>query len=246
MATNTTRPSFLTRTSPRPVGQSAGAAISRANAHRMKLAGGGSTRTRTSESSLGDLGATIGGSIGGETGQTIGQIGGEILNEILQRRQRPTQGGGAGAGQSFAPTGAGPCPAGTFRVGSTCVSPGDALPGGEPMTFPTPGTTVANPGGSAVVGSFGLPARTPMVVSQLVRRCGKGMVLGDDDLCYPKAVLPRRSKFRKWRGERRPPVSAADMAAIRKAASARDRVLELAKDVGLHASKSRPRPRSKK
>jgi len=108
--------------------------------------------------------------------------------------------------------------------------------------------------GRAVVGGFGLPAMVPDVVGQITRRdgssgpilrCMRTMVLGTDNLCYPKAVLPRRSKFRKWRGDPRPAVSAGDVRAIRKAAAAKDRVLNLAKDVGLFASKSRPAPRSK-
>jgi len=109
-------------------------------------------------------------------------------------------------------------------------------------------------GGQAVAGGFGLPAFVPDVVGTIQRadgssgsilRCGRGMVLGIDNLCYPKAVMPRRSKFRKWRGQVRPPVSAADGRAIRRAASAKDRVLQLAKDVGLHASKSKPATRGK-
>jgi len=108
--------------------------------------------------------------------------------------------------------------------------------------------------GRATVGGFGLPAMVPDVVGSIQRRdgstgpilrCMRGMVLGIDSLCYPKAVLPRRSKFRKWRGDPRPVVSAGDLRAIRKTAAAKDRVLNLAKDVGLFASKTRPSPRPK-
>ena len=104
-------------------------------------------------------------------------------------------------------------------------------------------------GGVAVVGGFGLPAMQPEVVGQIRRRdgtvgailrCARGMVLGVDSLCYPKAVLPRRSKFRKWRGQPKALISGADVKAIRRAAAVKDRVLGLAKDVGLHASKSKP------
>lgn len=244
MATRSVRPSFLTRRQS-PVGQSAGAAISRANAHRMKLAGGGSSRTQISQSTLGDLGADIGGAVGGDRGATIGGILGTIGEEILKRRRKPTA--GAGGTPLVGPTNGagGPCPAGTIRAGSSCVDLMALPPGGSPATFPAPGTTIMGPGGAAVVGSFGLPAIAPQMVSQIVRRCPRGMVLGDDDLCYPKAVLPKRSRFRKWRGEVRPPVTRADVRAIRRAASARERVLELAKDVGLHASKSKPRSRKK-
>lgn len=97
----------------------------------------------------------------------------------------------------------------------------------------------------AVEGAFGMPAFEPEGEFVQTLRCPKGMVLGMDDLCYPKAVLPRRSKFRKWRGQARPPVSAGDAKAIRRAASARERVLTLAKNVGLHASKTKPSGRSR-
>lgn len=99
--------------------------------------------------------------------------------------------------------------------------------------------------GQAVEGAFGMAAFVPEEEMRLTLVCPPGHVLGDDELCYPKAVLPRRSKFRKWRGEMRPPVSAADAKAIRKAAAAKERVLLLAKSVGLHASKTRPSSKSK-
>jgi len=95
----------------------------------------------------------------------------------------------------------------------------------------------------AVEGAFGMAAMVPQEELRRTLVCPRGMVLGEDDLCYPKAILPRRSKFRKHRGQARPVISAADSKAIRKAARARDRVLKLAKDVGLHASKTKPASR---
>jgi len=95
-------------------------------------------------------------------------------------------------------------------------------------------------GFQAVEGAFGMPAMVPEEEMRRTLVCPRGMVLGDDELCYPKAVLPRRSKFRKWRGQARPPVTAGDARAIRKAAAAKERVLTLAKSVGLHASKTKP------
>lgn len=87
------------------------------------------------------------------------------------------------------------------------------------------------------MGAFGLPAMAPAVVSRVHRECGPGLVLGKDDLCYPKSVLRRNSRFRKWRGAPKPPVTGADMRAIRRAARARDRVAELAQDVGFKKPK---------
>jgi len=108
---------------------------------------------------------------------------------------------------------------------------------------PTQRRTTAMPrdrGFQAVEGAFGMPAAVPDEEVRTVLVCPPGMVLGHDELCYMKALLPKRSQFRKWRGQARPPVSAADARAIRKAASAKDRVLKLAKSVGLHASKTKP------
>jgi len=153
----------------------------------------------------------------------------------------------------FGPTpGGGECP-GLLSVknpvGPGCINLGGLPPGGAPAT--TPGVTGS---GVAVVGAFGLPAMQPEVVGSIqkrdgssgpILRCSRGMVLGIDSLCYPKAVMPRRSKFRKWRAPPRPVISNRDTKAIRIAASAKERVLNLAKEVGLHASKSKPAPRRK-
>lgn len=144
----------------------------------------------------------------------------------------PTSGGGP----VLAPAGlAAGCPAGQHEVGGACVEWGAIFPGGDPFI-------AGSSGGQAVVGAFGMAALTPDEQLRRVRRCPAGMVLGKfDDLCYPKSVLPRRSKFRKWKGERRPIMSAADGSTIRKAAAIKERVLTTAKAAGLHASKSAPK-----
>jgi len=98
--------------------------------------------------------------------------------------------------------------------------------------------------GQAVVGAFGMPAMVPMEVNRPTLVCPRGMVLGTDDLCYPKGVLSSRNLHRKWRRPPRPTISAGDARAIRIAAAAKDRVLKLAKDVGLHASKTKPKASS--
>jgi len=129
----------------------------------------------------------------------------------------------------------GGCPAGMVRFRDTCVDLTALPPGGDPAFTPT--------GGFATVGAFGLPALSPTGVSRIVRKCGRGMVLGIDNLCYPKAVLTGRSKFRKWRRPVRPPISRRDVVAIKRAAGARDRVKELAKEVGLTVGAKRPAPK---
>lgn len=124
------------------------------------------------------------------------------------------------------------CPAGTVRVGNTCISPGDVFPGGDPFLMEA--------GGQAVIGAFGLPAASPTIVGSIngnpIRRCGRGMVLGFDNLCYPKQLLGRRSRFRKHRGQAKPPMSAADAKALRRIGTLKKRVKELAGDAGLSCS----------
>ena len=129
----------------------------------------------------------------------------------------------------------GGCPTGMVRLGDRCVDFSAAFPGGDPLTTPA--------GGQATVGAFGLPALSPQGITRIVRKCGRGMVLGIDNLCYPKAVLTGRSKFRKWRRPVRPPISRRDVVAIKRAAGARDRVKELAKDVGLTVGAKRRAPK---
>lgn len=141
--------------------------------------------------------------------------------------------GGAPGGGNGAPPSMPSCPSGTVRIGDACVSPGDVFPGGAPFTSAA--------GGQAVQGGFGLPALTPVQESRIRRRCPDGFVLGKDNLCYPRQILPRRSKFRKWRPAARPAVTAGDVKAIRRADRARRRLVELTKDAGAHASLTRPR-----
>lgn len=122
-----------------------------------------------------------------------------------------------------------PCPDGTVKIGNRCVAPGDAFPGGDPFTTPA--------GQQAVQGSFGMPAITPTIERRVHRTCPTGMVLGRDNLCYPRAVLSRRSKFRKWKGEKRPPISAADVKALRKVDRIRKKVRDLGKKADLKVKK---------
>jgi len=132
---------------------------------------------------------------------------------------------------SFAPE----CPRGTIQVGSRCVDLSALPPGGDPAVFTA--------GGVVVQGGFGLPAQTPLIQERIRRKCMRGMVLGVDDLCYPKAVLGARSSFRKWKRPIKPPITRRDTVAIRRSAAAKQRVFDLAKDVGLHVAKTAHRKR---
>jgi hypothetical protein len=66
-----------------------------------------------------------------------------------------------------------------------------------------------------------------------MRRCGPRFVLGADNLCYPKALLPRRSRYRKWRQPARPALSSSDVKTIRRADRLVEKVKGLNKDLGL-------------
>ena len=72
-------------------------------------------------------------------------------------------------------------------------------------------------GGQAVAGAFGMPAMVPLAESRRMLSCPAGMVLGRDDLCYPKQVLRRDSKFRKWRPGMRPILTGGERHGITKA-----------------------------
>jgi len=83
--------------------------------------------------------------------------------------------------------------------------------------------------GDAVLGAFNIPALEPAIVGDiqrndgstaLIRRCPRGMVLGRDELCYPREILRRNSRFRKHRPGPRPILTGGQRSAIREAKSA--------------------------
>ena len=131
-----------------------------------------------------------------------------------------------------------------------CVIPGQRV---DPVTgecrFFVGEQSGPDTGGRAVVGGFGLPALAPAIVGEIrgkpVRRCNRGSVLGTDNLCYSKAVLPPRSKFRKWKRPIPPVLSRSDSKAIKRAASVKDKVGDLARDAGLYVANSKPKPRAR-
>lgn len=133
---------------------------------------------------------------------------------------------GGGGGMPVGPSGGGNggCPPDRIRVGDNCVAPGDAFPGGDPFTTPA--------GGRAVQGSFGLPAISPVVEQRPHRSCPTGMVLGKDNLCYPRQILPRNSRFRKWRPGQRPPISAGDWKALKRMKSTKRKARDIAETAG--------------
>lgn len=220
--------------------------ISHAQAHAAKAGGAGSSATAPREMvSRGILSRIGSAAVGFVTGGVPGAIAGAVTDPL-------GKGGGAGTPSRPAPptsstynmpgasalAARGPCPSGHIQVSGRCINPLALPPGGKPAVVPSSGTDVSGyMAGRAVMGGFGLPAMEPRVETRIHRECGPGMVLGKDDLCYPKAILSRRSRFRKWRQPPRPPVTSADVKAIRRAARARDRVSDLAQDVGFKKPK---------
>ncbi len=182
---------------------------------------------------LGGIGRGIKGAVtgfagGGPAGGILGGLGGIF-------------GGGGGGGGRVMPLAAG-CPEGFQINPRTGACERRGLIGLGERMVPGGATGTLGGGGEATVGAFGLPAMLPAQVGTIQRndgsfgailRCGAGMVLGKDDLCYPTQILTGRSRFRKHKKARRAPVTAADAEAIRRAARTKDRVKRLAKDVGL-------------
>lgn len=146
---------------------------------------------------------------------------------VAKGAQVLTGGGGGGEAQipsgdnqavpgNFAPSGGGGgggCQLPAIRVNGTCVDPTAALPGGRPFTYPAGG------GGELVYGMYGI-AMVPAQETRTVSRCGPGMVLGKDGLCYES--LPRGK--RKWNPGAKPLLTGGEMNAIRRAERAARRV----------------------
>jgi len=132
------------------------------------------------------------------------------------------------------------CPEGFRQNPSTGVCEKVGVMGGLERILPGGRTgTLPQTFGDAVIGAFGTPALMPAQFMVPTLRCPAGMVLGKDSLCYPKQVLGARGKWRKHPADRRPPVTAADAAAIRRAAATTKRVQSLAKSVGLRMTPKR-------
>lgn len=184
----------------------------------------------------------IGAIVGGLTGFATGGPGGAVVGALSGALG---SGGGSTGGQgssipdaqSFAGTS---CPPGYYSVGGTCINPGAAFPGGAPLTLPQSGTQVTQ-GGSAMPGGMGgVVAVAPNTYSTLRRSCPPGMVLGRDDLCYYKGMLPK--SMRKW-PYTKPYITRSDYKAIARADRTRKKLIGLTKKAGAFASMKRPSTR---
>ncbi len=183
---------------------------------------------------LSGVGSAIGGFL---TGGPLGAVS-SVATSLV---------GGSGSSSSSCPTG--------YRRDSSgkCVKEGFAGTVQQLLPFGQTGT-LSDSSGQATVGAFGIPAMVPAQVGTITRndgtvgpilRCPRRMVLGYDNLCYPKAILSKRSKFRKHKGKISPPVTAQDVKAIRRAKATRERVKDLAQDVGWKVSSKGTRSRKK-
>jgi len=100
-----------------------------------------------------------------------------------------------------------------------------------PDVIPAPTGTEMVVFQDAVTGAFGMPAIRPVNELRNHLTCPKAMVLGEDNLCYPRAVLRRDSRFRKWKPGTRPVLTGGEVKAISTARRAilrgRDRMASL-------------------
>jgi len=83
--------------------------------------------------------------------------------------------------------------------------------------------------GQVVAGRYGA-AEIPVVSSRTTRRCRKGQVLGDDNLCYRRRDL--RKDERKWDPGRRPMFTGGDLNAIARAHRLEKTAAKVARQLG--------------
>jgi len=102
-----------------------------------------------------------------------------------------------------------------FAGNGTQVIPGGFPGRPEDIVSPSPG--FGRPPGEAVNGRYG-PAEQPSGEMIHHRSCDRGMVLGNDGLCYPRRQLA--NKEREWPRGRRPLLTGGDMRAIQTASTA--------------------------
>jgi len=100
-----------------------------------------------------------------------------------------------------------------------CTWPARRAPDGTCKVFigTRPGPDTRDDFGEAVIGAFGNPAIEPAIRETVRLSCPAGMVLGKDELCYPRSVLRRDSRFRKWRPGARPILTGGERNCIRRA-----------------------------
>lgn len=159
------------------------------------------------------IGDTLSGALGGLINRGVQELG----DALFGGPEAPGT-GQAIPGQTFA---GGECPGATsVKIGGRCVNLGDLGPGGPPaVTGTVPATNGAAGFGQAVRGMYG-PGVIPRVEARTVRKCPKGMVLGDDGVCYKGLARTRRM----WDPGMKPLMTGGDRAAIRRAERAANKL----------------------
>lgn len=136
------------------------------------------------------------------------------------------------------------CPDGYEVDASTGICKKSGVGGAIERWVPGGATGTLGTGGQATIGAFGRPAMVPAQVGTVQRndgtvspvlRCLRGMVLGMDDLCYPKGSIPRQ--YRKWKPACKPPMTCSDAKALRRIGTLQARVKKLASSAGLSTKK---------
>jgi len=115
------------------------------------------------------------------------------------------------------------------------------LPGPFDIDFRTFGPEQVQPSqdvrtqasGLPMLGPFGV---TPQSVQRVTRVCPTGHRLAKDGLCYPKALLAKRSKLRMWPAEPAAPITRADGRALRGHERVEKKLKVLGKRAGLKVS----------
>ncbi len=144
------------------------------------------------------------------------------------------------------------CPPGAIRVpgSQACFAPLGPAKSFISDLFPPSGVRIPSFGasgvGDAVMGRYGA-ALTPG--SRIIDRavCLRGMVVGNDGLCYNRSQI--KNSERMWPRGRRPLLTGGDMRAISIAARAASRLTRTAvrlQDIGLIKKPVTRRPRKKK
>jgi len=149
-------------------------------------------------------------------GQIALDIGKSIRSSLQQQKRPPV------ALPTFAPPGAVPLSFG----------PGAGAPAAQ-VAIPRTAAAAAGPQGEAVLGAFDLPAIVPLALQSVTLDCPPGMVLGKDNLCYPRQVLGRNNQFRKWRSAPRPSISRRDERCLAAVDAVQKKLKTLGKKAGL-------------
>lgn len=169
-----------------------------------------------SQDFLGGLLGGIGGFItGGPIGAVAGAIGGYTGTGSGESRSSPgTQPTGYGGASLTSGCGAGY----VWRNGR-CEREG--ITGAIERLVPG-GSTGVQPYTETQMGMYGVHGVVPEVRQQTSLKCGRGYVLGRDNLCYPKRLLPKSA--RKWDPGTKPLLTGGEIKTLRKINSLENKV----------------------